>query len=133
RYPRGEGVGVEIPEKGEVLEIGKDMHPGCRLAQGIYAVTARRADGSLYKGVASYGRRPQFDNGNPLLETFIFDLDAQLYDEELTITFHKFLRTEAKFDSIDALIVQMQVDCEQAAEHLKDLAPQSGFDKQLNF
>ncbi len=109
------------------------MHPGCRLAQGIYAVTIRRADGTLYRGVASYGRRPQFDNGNPLLETYIFDLDASLYDEELTITFHKYLRSEAKFDSLEALMKQMQRDCDDAAAQLNHIKPLSDFDKVLNF
>ena len=47
----------------------------CRLAHGIYAVRLRRADGSLHDGVASFGRRPTFDNGAPLLETFVFEFE----------------------------------------------------------
>ncbi|MEM7290931.1 MAG: bifunctional riboflavin kinase/FAD synthetase, partial [Pseudomonadota bacterium] len=45
------------------------------LKHGIYAVRVKLSDGTIRSGVASYGRRPTFDNGEALLETFIFDFD----------------------------------------------------------
>ena len=54
------------------------------LAHGIYAVRFRRADGSLHDGVASYGRRPTFDDGAALFEDGTAELadDADVGDEE---------------------------------------------------
>ena len=84
------------------------------LAHGIYAVQLRRADGSLHDGVASYGRRPTFDNGEALLETFVFDFADDLYGEEISVIFHGFLRGEEKFDSVEALVEQMDRDSANA-------------------
>ena len=81
-----------------------------QLRHGIYAVRLRRADGSLHDGVASYGRRPTFDYGAPLLETFVFDFSDDLYGEEITILFHGWIRPEAKFESAEALVEQMDKD-----------------------
>lgn len=104
-----------------------------QLAHGIYAVSVRRADGSLYNGVASYGRRPQFDNGAPLLETFLFDFTADLYGEILTTTLHDYLRGEARFDSVEDLVAQMDRDSLEARDILSRAAPLSELDKRLSF
>ena len=105
----------------------------CRLAHGIYAVHLRRADGSLHKGVASYGRRPTFDNGPALLETFIFDFDEDIYGEEVSVTLLDYLRPELKFDSAEALVEQMDKDSDQARRFLADAQPLSDLDAKLNF
>lgn len=104
-----------------------------KLAQGIYAVSVRRANGELFKGVASYGRRPQFDNGAPLLESYLFDFSGDLYGETLTIIFHEYLRGEAKFDGVEALISQMDKDSEQARDVLNRAKPLSELDERLSF
>lgn len=94
------------------------LDPSCRLRHAIYAVRAH-VGGRQYDAVASYGRRPQFDNGAPLLETFLFDFAGDLYGQEMTVEFADFIREEAKFDSLDKLIWQMQQDSEQARAILK--------------
>jgi riboflavin kinase / FMN adenylyltransferase len=82
-----------------------------RLAHGIYAVRFRRGDGSLYDGVASFGRRPTVDSdGVPLLETYVFDFSEDLYGETCGVSFFCYLRPELKFDDLDALMVQMKQD-----------------------
>ncbi|MFK7902143.1 MAG: bifunctional riboflavin kinase/FAD synthetase [Nitratireductor sp.] len=88
------------------------------LRHGIYAVKVTRENGEALEGVASFGRRPTFDNGAPLLETFIFDFSQDIYDESLTISFVEWIREELKFDSQDALVVQMNKDVLQAQEIL---------------
>jgi len=60
--------------------------------------------------VASFGRRPTFDNGAPLLEVFLFDFNGDLYGAELDVAFIAFIRDELKFDGIDALVRQMDDD-----------------------
>lgn len=94
------------------------LDPTCRLRHGIYAVRAH-VGGKSYDAVASFGRRPHFDNGAPLLEVFLFDFSADLYGQEMTVEFAGFLRDEEKFDSLEALIVQMNRDSEQARTLLR--------------
>jgi len=94
------------------------LDPSCKLKQAIYAVRAH-VGGKTHDAVASYGRRPQFDNGAPLLETFLFDFAGDLYGQEMTVEFVSFIREEAKFDGLDALIAQMNRDSEQAKALLR--------------
>ena len=93
------------------------VDPACRLRHGIYAVRVR-LDGRLYDGVASFGRRPTFDNGPVLLETMLFDFEGDLYGKTLDIAFIAWIREELKFDSIDALIVQMKQDSQLSRDAL---------------
>ena len=86
---------------------------------GIYAVTGRiLSTGQKLKGAANIGVRPQFDPPKELLEPYFFDFSGDLYGQEIEVAFHHFLRGEAKFDSLDALIEQMERDCDRARELL---------------
>lgn len=89
------------------------LDPAVTLAHGIYAVTVE-IEGVRHKGVASFGRRPTFDDGAPRLETFVFDFSGDLYGRTLIVAFHAWLRPELKFDGIDALIAQMDIDSARA-------------------
>lgn len=82
---------------------------------GIYAVTGRLlATGQVLHGAANIGIRPQFEPPKELLEPYFFDFSGDLYGQEIEVAFHHFLRGEAKFDSLDALIEQMDKDCAEA-------------------
>jgi riboflavin kinase / FMN adenylyltransferase len=110
------------------------LAPETELKAGIYAVRFRRPDGSLHDGVASYGRRPTVtDNGAPLLETFLFDFSGSLYGEVSAVSFFGYLRPELKFDGLDALVVQMKRDEEEARALLSGVTPLSDMDKALSF
>lgn len=85
------------------------LDPACGLAHGIYAVRAV-VDGIARPGVASFGRRPMFDNGAPLLEVHVFDFDGDLYGRTLEIAFVGRIRGEERFDSVEALIARMDED-----------------------
>jgi len=85
----------------------------CQLRFGIYAVRIV-VDGKAHSGVANFGSRPTFDDGAALLEVFIFDFSADIYGKTATVAFLSFLRPEEKFESIDALIRQMDLDCQEA-------------------
>jgi len=85
------------------------LEPDCGLRHGIYAVRIL-LDGVLYAGVASYGRRPTFDNGPPLLETVLFDFSGDLYGQTIEVAFVSFIRGEEKFDSVEALVARMNED-----------------------
>jgi riboflavin kinase/FMN adenylyltransferase len=93
----------------------------CGLKHGIYAVRVARgrgADRVLVDGVASFGRRPTFDNGAPLLEVFLFDFKDSLYGETLDVAFIAYIREELKFTDIDALVRQMDDDSQKARVRL---------------
>lgn len=81
---------------------------------GIYAITGKLADGTVLKGAANMGVRPTFDPPKELLEPHFFDFSGDLYGQEIEVMFHRFLRSEAKFDSLDALVAQMGKDCAEA-------------------
>jgi riboflavin kinase/FMN adenylyltransferase len=89
------------------------LDKNCGLKHGIYAVRVGRG-GERIDGVASFGRRPTFDNGAPLLETFLFDFDGDLYGQTLDVAFIGFIREEAKFDHVGALVAQMDDDSARA-------------------
>jgi riboflavin kinase / FMN adenylyltransferase len=110
------------------------LAPETRLAHGIYAVRFRRADGTLHDGVASFGRRPTVTkDGAPLLETFVFDFDADLYGETCAVSFFGYLRPELKFDGLEPLMVQMKRDEEEARALLAGVSPLSGLDAKVSF
>ncbi len=100
------------------MHLGRD----CKLRQGIYAVRMR-IDGIWHDGVASFGRRPTFDDGAPRLETFVFDFSGDLYGRQVDVAFVDWLRGEAKFDSLEALIAQMDADSARARDILAKTPP----------
>jgi len=91
---------------------------------GIYAVTGRLlASGEELKGAANVGIRPTFDPPKELLEPYFFDFTGDLYGQEIEVAFHKFLRPEARFASLEALQAKMAEDCARARELLSAAAP----------
>ncbi|WP_292900051.1 bifunctional riboflavin kinase/FAD synthetase [Nitratireductor sp.] len=110
------------------------LPPETGLSHGIYAVRFRRADGRLYNGVASFGRRPTVtEEGAPLLETFLFDFDGDLYGEVCSVSLFSFLRGEEKFDGLEALVAQMKSDEAEARALLAEVKPMSALDLTLAF
>ena len=97
------------------------LDKNCELKHGIYAVRVGHGQGKdqvRFDAVASFGRRPTFDNGAPLLEVFLFDFNGELYGAELDVAFISFIRDELKFDSVDALVKRMNEDSARARADL---------------
>ena len=78
---------------------------------GIYATRTRLSDGREVSGVAYIGRRPTVDLGTQeRLEVHLLDFDEDLYGQTLETDLVHFLRGDAKFDSLDAMVAQMDDD-----------------------
>ena len=99
------------------LEMGQYLRP----RYGIYAVTGKLPDGRILKGAANIGIRPSFDPPKELLEPHFFDFAEDLYGQEIDVAFHAFIRPEAKFDDMDALMAQIAADCDAAKRLLADV------------
>jgi riboflavin kinase/FMN adenylyltransferase len=83
---------------------------------GIYACRAQ-VDGQTYVAAVNVGVRPMFKTGRGLLvEAFLLDFDADIYDHELRLDFLERLRGERRFESVDALVEQMGRDVEQTRQ-----------------
>lgn len=86
-------------------------------AFGVYAVLVDVLEGphkGTYHGVASLGVRPMFGENKANLESFLFDFKGDLYGTQLSVALVQHLRGEEKFESLEALITQMDADSLQA-------------------
>ncbi len=110
----GDKVGRTIGYPTANVDMGRYLRP----AYGIYAVEARLADGRVLKGAANLGVRPQFEPAKELLEPYFFDFDGDLYGHTIEVALIEYLRPEAKFANLDALVAQMDADCARAREVL---------------
>ncbi len=85
-----------------------------RPALGVYATRTRLTDGRVVPGVASVGTNPTVGLVEARLEVWLFDFDEDLYGQTIETELVAFLRPEAKFDSLDALVAQIRIDADQA-------------------
>ncbi len=106
----GDKVGRTLGYPTANLDLGSYLRP----RYGIYAVRARLADGRVLGGVANLGIRPSFDPPRELLEPYLFDFSGDLYGQTIEVALIQWLRPEERFDTLDALKVQMDADCAAA-------------------
>jgi riboflavin kinase / FMN adenylyltransferase len=88
----------------------------CMPADGVYAGWYQRPDGAVHPCAINLGRRPTFYEhaDHSLLEAHLLDFDEELYGERARVHFGYFLRSERKFDGIDAIKTQLAHDVEHA-------------------
>jgi riboflavin kinase/FMN adenylyltransferase len=91
--------------------------PGKVLPMGVFGVTADTPSGK-YGGMASTGVRPNFPEDSPSIEVNLFDFNADLYGQEVTVSFHHFLREQQKFEGLEGLKAQLAEDERRAKELL---------------
>jgi riboflavin kinase/FMN adenylyltransferase len=85
-------------------------------ADGIYAGWFVRSGGAVHPAAISLGRRPTFyaEAHVSLLEAHLLDFEGDLYGEHVKVRFVERLRAEERFTSVDALVAQIEQDCEAA-------------------
>ena len=114
RIIRGRQVGRELG----YATANVDLRRRQSAVMGIYAVRVHGLPEGPVDGVASVGTRPTFDLTKPLLEVHLFDFDRDIYGEYIHVDFIEHLRDEEKFDSVEALVAQMQIDEQNARSAL---------------
>lgn len=87
---------------------------------GIFAVRVHGIGDVPMGGVASLGTRPTVGGVEPLLETMVFDFSGDLYGRELEVEFVAHLRDELRFESVELMVVQMQVDVREARKRVSE-------------
>jgi riboflavin kinase/FMN adenylyltransferase len=86
--------------------------------RGVYCVLVPLDADNIIKGVINVGSRPTVNGQVPTVEVHLLDWSGNLYGKFLTVHLQKFLRSEQKFPSLDALKNQIREDCQIARELL---------------
>lgn len=103
------------------VALGENLRP----ATGVYAVRIGLEEGTgtrWFDGAANFGRRPTVDGTNLLLEVHLFDFAGDLYGKRLRVQFVSYIRSERRFDGLDALKAQIASDCAEARQRLAALS-----------
>ena len=116
--------GVVVPGK----QLGRTLGiptANIRLEEGLvvpkFGVYACRVtiDGKSYSAVTNVGTRPTVSGVGVTVEPWILDFDGNLYGQEITLEFHRFLRPETKFDGLEALKTQINRDADTTRNYFK--------------
>lgn len=110
RVARGEQLGRTLGFPTANLRLKRRRSP----IDGIFAVKVLGVAGRAWPGVASLGTRPTVGGVEPWLETFLFDFSGDLYGREIEVEFVAKIRDEARFDTLDDLVVRMREDEREA-------------------
>lgn len=110
---KGSGTGTRIGFPTANVKVEN----ACLPPLGVWVVTVK-IEGKEHEGIANLGFAPTMRNDPaPLLEVHLLNLDQILYKQEIEIAFHKFLRREKKFESLEALSTQIAHDVEEAKKY----------------
>jgi riboflavin kinase/FMN adenylyltransferase len=110
RVVRGLGLGRKLGFPTANVDLRRLQTP----IDGIFAARVRGLPGGVRSGVASVGTRPTIGGRTALLEVLIFDFDADIYGEYITVEFVRRLREERHFPDLAAMQRQMHVDVDAA-------------------
>lgn len=114
----GDKRGRELGYPTANMHFGETIVP----SHGVYAVKVQiEGESEWREGAANIGIRPMFETAMPMVETYIFDFDEELYGKTLKIKPVQKLRDEMKFDSLEALKDQMAQDCIFARNVLRNM------------
>lgn len=91
---------------------------------GVY-VSRTKVNGKLYGGVSNVGKKPTVGGDSPVgVETFLFDLDENLYGKWIEVQLLDFIRPEMKFESLEKLKEQIERDKETSLYYFKKKGPE---------
>jgi riboflavin kinase/FMN adenylyltransferase len=109
----GEKLGKKLGYPTANLSAHSEQFP----PNGVYLAEAW-IHGVLYHGVINLGYRPTVSSGKSerVLEIYLLDFDRDIYGEDVEVRFARYLRPERKFDSLEGLVRQIELDVQQARE-----------------
>jgi len=123
-WHRIEGEVLHGDSRGKALGFptaNMSIHGLHRPRFGVYAVRVDVLSGphaGSYDGACSIGVRPMFGENVPNCESYLFGFKGDLYGTHLSVALIEFLRDEAKYDSLNALVAQIEKDCARARDIL---------------
>lgn len=103
---QGESMGRKLGYPTANVNLKRRLSP----VLGIFAVRVSGLGNRVLDGVASVGTRPTFMGTKPLLEVHIFDFNEDIYGRRIHVDFIARLRSEEKFNDVQALVEQMHRD-----------------------
>ena len=118
----GDNLGKKLGYPTANLSAHSEQFP----PNGVYLAEAQ-IHGALHHGVVNLGYRPTVSSGKAerVLEIYLLDFDRNIYGEDVEVRFGRYLRPERKFDSLEALVRQIELDVRQARtpNHLGTATP----------
>lgn len=102
-----------LPTINQIPENGKLLPPF-----GVYA-SRTFIKGKEFFGISNVGVKPTVEVPFAGVETYLFDCDEDLYDEEAWVEFYHFVRPECKFDSVEELKEQIQRDAQTGRKYFE--------------
>ncbi len=116
-HGNGRGSGIGFPTANIRPPDIYKLLPG----NGVYVVSTK-IDGTQHYGMANIGLRPTITTDiKPTLEVNVFDFDGDLYGKSLSVYFHKFLREEKRFSSVEALVYQIEKDEMDCRDYIEEV------------
>lgn len=112
---KGDQRGRELGYPTANFQLGDMVHP----SYGVYAARVQiEGEYEWHSAAINIGIKPMFEVSQAEVESYIFDFDRDIYGKTIRVQPVQFLRGEAKFESVDELITQMDKDCAQARDIL---------------
>ena len=110
--PQGRGKTIGFPTANIIFSKDRIIP---RL--GVYASRCHY-NGMIYNSITNIGHNPTFNEHLIVnFETHIFDFDNDIYGEEISVELNQFMREEKKFENVNELIKQINLDIEQAKKN----------------
>ncbi|HEY5350181.1 MAG TPA: bifunctional riboflavin kinase/FMN adenylyltransferase, partial [Candidatus Lustribacter sp.] len=103
-FGAGRGHDLGFPTANVVVPAEKMLPP-----DGVYTITGRH-EGRDYPGLVSIGTNPTFGGTARTVEAWLLDFTGSLYGEELALRDFRYVRDQKRFDSVEALLAQMELD-----------------------
>ena len=87
---------------------------------GVY-IAKSVLEGKTIYGMMNIGTRPTVDGTTQTIEIYFFDFNQDLYNQKITVSLLKRMRSEQKFESVDALKTQLRLDKTSAQDYIRQL------------
>ncbi len=123
RFYKIRGKVVHGKQRGRLLNFPtanlEPSFPYVMPRDGVY-VTRTNLRGKDYFSLTNIGSNPTFEEGDDKkIETYIFDFNQSIYDENISVEFIEFSRPDYKFNSAEELINQMDKDKKEGLEYIE--------------